>query len=317
MLFSSSEDLLDDDCTPEEGTPKSQSPLMLVSELRKSLTGLDRAVKTYSFMMNEDQVPVIQVEPPQSNHHHHRHHHHHHAERTFLLQQMSSQFSSLESEDESEPSSPYPKGGMDNFATGMIDTFETNLLKLKDFQTQSLPDVFEATKHFNDDDVSTDVSPLSSASVSTVSIVDSAELLDASQESPNGGLHSIYPVSPLAFNGCTSPGNKEEHSREGEEDETLSKVGEKRPQDVVTRRPKRVSSAGSYKTWESSSPVGSECSERDAPSPQPLGLERLKYPLLNGMGGTVNGAESPHPPMPMEEAAKRISRTSVTSDSSR
>jgi len=165
---------------------------MLVSELRGSLTGLDRAVKTYSFMLSEDQVPSIQVQGPSSS-----------SsttaatsgaasslvpavESSSTLQKMSSAFSSFESEEEEneEEDENYPSGSMDNFATGILDAFESNLLKLKDYTTRSLPDVFkESTSKYHhpggeeeeEEDNSCEVSPLSSASASTTSIADSIE----------------------------------------------------------------------------------------------------------------------------------------------
>lgn len=322
--FSSSEDLHDEDHTPENDTPTTELPTspMLVSELRKSLTGLDRAVKTYSFMVSEDQLPSIEVTQDSEL-----------PEKTLL--QKSSDFSSFDSEEDYVwETNPYPSGGMDNFATGMMDTFESNLLKLKDFQTQSLPDVFEATKHYHDDGGSSDASPLSSASVSTVSILDSVDIIDASRESPGsgagiprggGGSSSSYPLnmSPLALNGCTSPKDAE---RSGEETATSSSDGVSTGKVQLRRRPDRVSSAGSCHTWESSSSHGgSESSEREGPSgpsPQPLALERLRTgslvnALVNGVSGSngvLNGMESPHSEISTpEEASKRHSKISVTS----
>ena len=293
---------------------------MLVSELRKSLTGLDRAVKTYSFMLHEDQVPVIQVESPPVS-------------RTSVqrVPLNSSQFSSLDSEEDLTgwEFDPYPpETDMDNFASGIINTFESNLLKLKDFQTQSLPDVFEATKRYGHDDGLSDISPLSSASVSTVSILDAVELMDPSQDSPSssgGGAHAVYPthVSPLALNGCSSPSPKDK-ARFSVGLEFGSGAAKKSPpEEIRGHRPKRVSSAGSCGTWGSSSPAGSEFSERDlsAPSPQPLAIERLRgglgqtQQLVNGMSNGIleNGMESPHHHNSPEEPSKRHSRVSVSS----
>lgn len=306
-LFSSTEDLLDDH-TPDEGTPPTpQSSLMMVSELRKSLTGLDRAVKTYSFMVNEEEMPLIQVEPPASSN-----------RGNFLL--MSSACSSFESEEEEEnwECNPYPHGGMDNFATGIMDTFESNLLKLKDFQTQSLPDVFAATERFADN--VSDVSALSSASTSTVSILDSTNALDRSHaDSPNDRSRTIYPsLSPLALNGHTSPTKDEE--RFSSNNDGFATSPKKKIPDEVGHRPERVGSAGSCRTWESNSPIGSECSERELsePSPQPLALERLKFPLTNGLGGNIvpNGLDSSghHRRFSLDEGTnKRSSKVSVTS----
>lgn len=298
-----------DDNTPDGNTPSTpQSSLMMVSELRKSLTGLDRTVKTYSFMVSEEQMPVIQVEPPTSTNRG--------AGGTFL--QMSSACSSFESEEEDEEEkldlNSYPHGGMDNFATGIMDTFESNLLKLKDFQTQSLPDVFKATERFIDD--VSDVSPLSSASTSTASILDSTNALDHSHAySPNDHSRTINPSrSPLALNGHTSP--TKDRERFTSEDDGFATIPKKKTSDEVGHRPERVGSAGSCQTWESNSPIGSECSNRElsAPSPQPLALERLKFPLSNGVGGNVvaNGMDSSaqhHRQLSLDEGMTKRSST--------
>lgn len=282
---------------------------MLVSELRKSLTGLDRAVKTYSFMLTEDQVPLIQVQPTRTTIT---------EKRSFL--QKSPDFSSFDSERDCglDSNNPYPSGGLDNFATGIMDTFESNLLKLKDFQTQSLPNVFEATKHFNDD-ACYDISPLSSASVSTVSILDATDLLDATHESPNEGSRAVFSnTSPLAVTDSTYPKGAGGLREEG--NHTSSGVGERAREEISGED--RVGSTESGRTWESSSPVGSECSERDlnASSPQPLALERAKFPLVNGVGGgangVLNGVEGSRyhgDVSSLDEVSKRSSKVSVTS----
>lgn len=298
-VFSSTEDLLDDDI-PKDHTPTN---LMMVSELRKSLTGLDRAVKTYSFMMTEDHVPVIQVERASID--------------TVQMQkksllQMSSACSSFESDEDLHwDTVPCPNGGMDNFATGIMDTFESNLLKLRGFQTQSLPDVFEATKHFVDDG-SSDASALSSASTSVASILDATDvLLDHARSSPSGGSHAVYPAtSPLTLthNGTISP----KMGKEFEEDDSCLRNRD----DARKRRPDRVSSAGSCRTWGSNSPMGSDGSERGAPSPQPLAMERLKFPIGSSGSVVVNGVDSPSHQRESsfdEVPSKRISKISVTS----
>jgi hypothetical protein len=273
---------------------------MMVSELRKSPTG--ERVKTYNFMIGEDQMPVIQVEPPIQVE----------PLAAGSLFQMSSTYSSFDSEDEEEwDSNPYPHGGMDNFATGIMDTFESNLLKLKDFQTQSLPDVFEATKHFADD--VSDVSPLSSTSVSTVSILESTNALDHPHDSPSG--NPPRHMSPLALNGHTSPSRDvfgvARHSY------STDPVKKKKTSDEIGRRP---GSAASSRTWESNSPLGSEGSE----SAQQLLWEKPKRPLSLPNGGLVtgnvfaNGLDSPcshHRQCSSEEGAsnKRSSKVSTSS----
>lgn len=144
---------------------------MLVSELRGSLTGLDRAVKTYSFLPTDDQIPKILVDSPEGS-------------PTTLLTgsqdsggdsngvepkaggvfQMGRASEEYNWEDDGDVDS---LGGMDNFANGILDEFESNLLKWK---TQSLPDIFAAMKHFDGSDTSSETSLLSSASGSTNSM---------------------------------------------------------------------------------------------------------------------------------------------------
>jgi hypothetical protein len=149
---------------------------MLVSELRGSLTGLDRAVKTYSFLPTDDQIPKILVDSPEGS-------------PTTLL--TGSQESGEEASNGVEPKpgdifqmggasgKEYSweddgdvdsLGGMDNFANGILDEFESNLLKWK---TQSLPDIFAAMKHYDGSDTSSETSLLSSASASTNSMAES------------------------------------------------------------------------------------------------------------------------------------------------
>lgn len=318
----------------EDDTPTgSNSPLMLVSELRNSLTGLDRAVKTYSFMMSEDQdLPMIQVEgpPPLDS-----------SESpttaidtaaAHFLDKSASNFSSFDSEDDptwDDNDYEYPSGGMENFATGIMDTFETNLLKLKEYQTQSLPDVFQATKMYNDD-ASTDVSPLSSASVSTASIVDPS---DITSERPRGaGSCTIFHNSSSAAaenssssSSSSSPAFSKLPIDHHHHHHTASVADKKKAFHSSSGKKsfERVGSAGSYRTSECVSPVGSECSERgvvSSASPQPVILERSRFPLVNGISEnglrnsrdlTPYGGETS--PSPLEERIKRFSKASTGS----
>ena len=179
FLNYSSEDLLSDNETSSDS-----SSLMLVSELRGSLTGLDRAVKTYSFLPTDDQIPKIFIDSPGGG------------SPTAILT------GSQDSGGGDSSSGALPKTGdifqmnggaeekelsweenddedvtslgssMDNFATGILDEFESNLLKWK---TQSLPDLFAAVKHFGGSDSSSETSLLSSASESTNSVAESSK----------------------------------------------------------------------------------------------------------------------------------------------
>ena len=153
-----------------------------MTELRKSLTGLDRCVKTYSFLPSEDQVPKIVVNstPPEirenlafeeeaasSNHIGHE---------LSVDEGLGGEDDELFSEYDT---STFPRGGMDTFASDMFTTFESNLVKLK---SQSLPDFFSKPSpeiyHSSDEeeeDRSLERSPGSSASTSTTSILHSRD----------------------------------------------------------------------------------------------------------------------------------------------
>ena len=151
---------------------------MLVSELRNSLTGLDRAVKTYSFLPTDDQIPKILVDSPEGS-------------PTTILTGSQDSGGGDSSSNGAEPKtgdifqveSTSEKrynweddgnfdslGSMDNFANGILDEFESNLLKWK---TQSLPDIFAAMKQYDGSDTSSETSLLSSASASTNSVAES------------------------------------------------------------------------------------------------------------------------------------------------
>ena len=215
------------------------SPL-LVSELRTSLTDLDRRVKTYSFLPSDDQLPSILVD-------------------------ITHDSSLGETADESlleryRPRQPafiwegesftIPRGGMDNFATGIIDAFESNLREIK---SRSLPDVFSASQLYSVEH-STDESPLSSTSVSTTS------MLDASKDSS-----SILNGGSYVSNSCAHMNGHAMH-------EELHRDGRQVMSAVNGTRSKRIGSGESSGTLESS-PGGSELgeSERDRQdlSPQP------------------------------------------------
>lgn len=149
---------------------------MLVSELRNSLTGLDRAVKTYSFLPTDDQIPKILVDSPEGS------------PTTILTGSQESGGGSNGAEPKtgdifqvggtSEKEYSWEDdgdvdslGSMDNFANGILDEFELNLQKWK---TQSLPDIFAAMKHYDGSDTSSETSLLSSASASTNSMAESS-----------------------------------------------------------------------------------------------------------------------------------------------
>lgn len=189
------EDILAEDVEDgsEQGTPTDSSPLLLVTELRGSLTGLDRCVKTYSFLPSEDQIPKILINSsPNGN-----------GECVFEEETTSSggmMSNSLRADTDEgacggkgydqdpedlygydelgeDYANTFPRGGMDTFATDMFSTFESNLVK---YRTQSLPDIYSNPSLMyhgsdDDDDHSLGRSPTSSASVSTTSILNSSK----------------------------------------------------------------------------------------------------------------------------------------------
>ncbi len=151
--FSSSiEDILSEE--REQDTKFLSSPLLLVTELRKSLTGLDRCVKTYSFLPNEEQVPKIIVESDTVSD-------------VFTIERQEVSGDEGLGTDEFSEYDPatthtFPRGGMDSFATDVFSTFESNLVR-----SQSLPDIFsnlalDLSEH-SDEDVSSASSVLDSS----------------------------------------------------------------------------------------------------------------------------------------------------------
>ena len=329
-LLSNSEDFLEDHTEADRDSSNNYSPpLMRVSELSNSLTGLDQAVKTYSFMLNEDQVPTIQVESPQLASE---------SDASRDLLQMSSAFSSFESEEEEEGlgyseegSFSFPSSSIENFATGILDAFESNMLRLK---TRSLPDIFKPSNEYNKH-MSSDVSPLSSASNSTTSI----DPLDNSS-SHQGMTHSVHPrTHPLADHKTYDP-TSPRNIKMAVDTEVEWMVGEAREQGGLAHLSadegkkvtvnkingasgamhNRMCSGDSLGTC---SLAGSEFSEKDwcgLSSSSPIPTSRLPV-MLNGFSGSdysfQNGKEhiqiSRGDASPLDELTKRISRISVSS----
>lgn len=284
---------------------------MLVSELRGSLTGLDRAVKTYSFLPTDDQIPKILVDSPEGS-------------PTTLL--TGSQDSGGDSNGvEPKAGGVFQMGGtsekeyswdddgdvdslgsMDNFANGILDEFESNLLKWK---TQSLPDILAAMKHYDGSDTSSETSLLSSASASTNSMAGggggeegqnhktasqpsdeatrSSSSLSGSHQANNILLLSSTPLT----NGSITP---EEVAKRKLHVLPPKQFGEPVP---LQDRHQRFDSIGSTGTFESqsSSLVGSSEGDRResrggvSASPLPFYLER-QY-MQNELGG--RGSVSP------------------------
>lgn len=280
---------------------------MLVTELRGSLTGLDRAVKTYSFLPTDDQIPKIFVDSPEGG------------SPTAIFT------ASQDSEGEESSNGTGPKTGgifqvnggaeegeekepswnqkveaeddvsslgssMDNFATGILDEFESNLLKWK---TQSLPDLFAAVNHFNGSDSSSETSLLSSASGSTNSIAESGRDETHHQKSslPND-VRSSSAIGNTHANRITTTN----HISNGRITPDVIVRRQKSPSRKRTSEPidghQRFDSVGSTGTFESqsSSLVGSSEGDRDrgrvSASPLPAYPERQYVQNELGVGST-------------------------------
>lgn len=135
---------------------------MLVSELRGSLSDLQGSIKTYSFLPGDD----FQTLPtPLSSHSMAREAEDLRGGVTARSHTAHSHTVSLDEGSLLEPSSA--SGDLDNFASGIIDTFESNLLKLHyEDRAHSLPDVFSASQLCNG------VSSADDSSISTGSALD-------------------------------------------------------------------------------------------------------------------------------------------------
>lgn len=174
--------------TPPASTPTSPAPPMLVSELRNSLSDLDRRVKTYSFLPGEDFCLLLDIgdSPPGS------------ASDSGL-----SKMTDLSDTASFSPSTSWGglsdstvlDGSMENFATGILDTFDVSLGKLRGAKSQSLPDVFKACE-LNTGASTTDDSYVSTTSVSTPSAVESKEILSDEYSVSTPAVHVNGHVKP-------------------------------------------------------------------------------------------------------------------------
>ena len=260
---------------------------MLVSELRGSLTGLDRAVKTYSFIPTDDQIPKILVDSPEGS------------PTTVLTGSEESSGGRDSSSNGVEPKTGDlfqvgdtsdekgyswdddgdvdSLGSMDDFANGILDEFESSLLRWK---TRSLPDLFASLNHFERSDTSSETSLLSSASESTNSVTESSsrgpgqDQKSPTQRSDEGGSSSslhltnsssgvVHSSTPLTNGGAMS--------------EVIVRRKVLPPKQFSEPLPKqdrhqRFDSIGSTGTFESqsSSVVGSEGERRSGVSASPL-----------------------------------------------
>ena len=255
--------------------PSSLASPLLVSELRTSLTDLDRRVKTYSFLPSDDQLPSILVDITQDSIGNSLSE----TADESLLESYQSKQSAFTWESESFT---FPRGGMDNFATGIMDTFESNLRKISPHEpkSQSLPDVFSASQLYSVDH-STDESPLSSTSVSTTSMMDTAK---DSSSILNGG--SYMSNSFVHMNGHAGH-------------EELHRQGRRVMSAANGIRSGRIGSGGSSGTLESS-PGGSELgeSERDRQNLSP-------QPQLGRLSGRSSAGELPEVPSPSAVVMRR------------
>lgn len=252
---------------------------MLVSELRNSLTGLDRAVKTYSFLPTDDQIPKILVDSPEGS------------PTTILTgSQESGGGDSNTNGVEPKTGDVFQMGGasekgysweddgdvdslgsMDNFANGILDEFESNLLKWK---TQSLPDIFAAMKHYDGSDTSSETSLLSSASASTNSMAESSRGEDGqnyksasqpSDEARSSSSLSSHQTNALLNSTPLMNGSVTSEEITKRKTHTLPPKQFSEPVPLQDRH-QRFDSVGSTGTFESqsSSLVGSEGERRES-----------------------------------------------------
>ena len=220
----------DDLLSDADETPTEQSPLMLVSELRGSLTDLDRRVKTYSFLPSEEQASsiVIAITPAEENGEE--------EEATKPVDDDALYLSNSEGfhEDDACPLAWAGHGGedvcnipntdMDTFATGILDTFESNLKKLHigEVKSHSLPDVFSASQ-YSEEGMEYDLA-LSSSSTSTVSILEGCKHSEDEFELNSSVYHGLN-GSPTKKNGLMN-GHVVQHDRDSSDDRSYgNRVG--------------------------------------------------------------------------------------------
>ena len=230
--------------TPLAGTPTSPAPPMLVSELRNSLSDLDRRIKTYSFLPGEDFCLLLDFgdSPPGS------------ASDSGL-----SKTTDLSDTASFSPSTSWGglsdstvlDGSMENFATGILDTFDVSLNKLREAKSQSLPDVFKACE-LDTGASTTDDSYVSTTSVSTPSAMDSKEVMDDAYSVSTPTVHVNGHTEPgvmLLHTPPSSRGVRRADSVKSEESVSLEQPAkgseEVSPQQAVTR----TDSAGELSTY--------------------------------------------------------------------
>ena len=261
---------------------------MLVSELRGSLTGLDRAVKTYSFIPTDDQIPKILVDSPEGS------------PTTMLTGSQESSGGGDSSSNGVEPKTGDlfqvgdtsdekgyswdddgdvdSLGSMDDFTNGILDEFESSLLRWK---TRSLPDLFAALNHFEGSDTSSETSLLSrsSASESINSVTEGGRGQGQDQKSPTRRSNDGGSSSSLHL--ANSPSDVIHSSTTLTNGSAMSEVIVRRkvlpPKQASEPLPKqdrhqRFDSVGSTGTFESqsSSAIGSEGERRSGVSASPF-----------------------------------------------
>ena len=225
-----------------------------MTELRKSLTGLDRCVKTYSFLPSEEQVPKILVKPPSIDIEEDHSFEEEAASNGHVGHELSVD-EGLGGEDDELFSeydvSTFPRGGMDTFAADMFTTFESNLVKLR---SQSLPDIYSnphpgiyhSSDEDEEDDHSLERSPTSSASASTSSILHSRDsILDDPLPSPipphpslSGGDLNGVPHSEVETNKAEHTHRKESSLSSEAYESCESEFSRSRPETPISPQKK-------------------------------------------------------------------------------
>ncbi len=231
----------------------SPTPPMLVSELRTSLTDLDRQVKCFSFLPGEE-FPPIGVDQPL---------HDSACSEDFPMNAIDQSLRDSAISDESAELNTAETGGshlftnsggfseytiprnyMDNFAVGILTALDSNMKKLwhPDQKSHSLPDVFSASQLCNGT-LSTSESVASSTSISITSALDSSK--------DNSAL--LLTEDPIIS--VSTP--------------FVNVNGHREPENLFTGDRERDPHLGSSGTMDSSSPGASELEEKSDVSPRP------------------------------------------------
>lgn len=214
---------------------------MLVSELRKSLTELDRRVKCFSFLPSEDLLSATANSPLRDS--------------DGSTELPTAEAASPHALTTSGQFSEYtlPRNHMDNFAVGILTAFDDSMKRIRysEQKSHSLPDVFSASQLCNGT-LSTSESVVSSTSVSMASALDCSKddspillsedpIISISTPSMNGlhGPTQLFVGDQDREPHLGSSGTVDESSQGG------SELGEKSPEFSPKQHSGRVSMEGS------------------------------------------------------------------------